>query len=147
MAEVSFTERELDVMAVLWELGSATVPEVRERIADPLAYTTVQTVLRILEAKGYVAHEEEGRFHRYHPLVDREEAGRGALGRVLGKIFGGSHELLLTQLLSQRDFTPEQIRRIRALLDEHLPEEERDAGGEGQEVERDASGEWQEGDP
>lgn len=123
MSEPSFTDRELDVMAVLWELGSATVPEVRARIADPLAYTSVQTVLRILENKGHVGHVEDGRFHRYHPLVARDEAGRGALRRVLTKIFAGSPEQLLTQFLSQRDLTTEQIQRIRAILDEH--------GGEG----------------
>jgi predicted transcriptional regulator len=125
MADVSFTDRELDVMAVLWELGSATVPEVRERIADPLAYTTVQTVLRTLEDKGYVGHEEDGRFHRYHPLVDRERAGRGALSRVLWKVFAGSPELLLTHFLSQRELTPDELRRIREILDERISKEDR----------------------
>lgn len=116
----SFTERELDVMAVLWELGSATVPEARARIADDLAYTTVQTVLRTLEAKGYVSHTEEGRFHRYTPTVDREEAGRSALGRLVTKIFRGSPELLLTQLVSQRRLSEDEIQRMHQLLDESL---------------------------
>ena len=113
----SFTDRELDVMAVLWELGSATVPEVREKMADDLAYTTVQTVLRTLEAKGYVSHQEEGRFHRYQPLVEREEAGRSALSRLLAKIFRGSPELLLTQLVAQRQLGDDQILRMRQLLE------------------------------
>ena len=56
----SFTDRELDVMAVLWERGPSTVAEVREHLEDRLAYTTVLTVLRTLEAKGFVSHEEEG---------------------------------------------------------------------------------------
>jgi BlaI family penicillinase repressor len=118
----SFTDRELDVMDVLWELGSATVPEVREKIADDLAYTTVQTVLRNLEAKGFVSHREEGRFHRYQPLVDREEAGRSALSRLVTKIFRGSPELLLTQLVSQRQLRDDQILRMRQLLDDSLGE-------------------------
>lgn len=113
----TFTDRELDVMAVLWEHGPATVPEVREKIADDLAYTTVQTVLRTLEAKGYVSHQEEGRFHRYRPLVAREEAGRSALGRLLTTIFRGSPELLLTQLVAQRQLGDDQIARMRQLLD------------------------------
>lgn len=87
---VGFTDRELDVMTVLWDLGPATVADVRERLADPLAYTTVLTVLRTLEAKGHVAHVEEGRAHRYRALVAREAAGRSALARLLGTIFGGS---------------------------------------------------------
>ena len=119
----SFTDRELDVMAVLWELGSATVPEVREKMADDLAYTTVQTVLRTLEAKGYVSHQEEGRFHRYQPLVEREEAGRSALNRLVTKIFRGSPELLLTQLVAQRRLGDDQILRMRKLLEDLQPED------------------------
>ena len=121
--DISFTERELDVMGVLWELGSATVPEVREKMADDLAYTTVQTVLRTLEAKGYVSHQEEGRFHRYQPLVEREEAGRSALNRLVTKIFRGSPELLLTQLVAQRQLGDDQILRMRKLLEDLQSEE------------------------
>src|SRR5262245_49833892 len=66
---INFTDRELDVMAVLWERGSGTVAEVRERLPDELAYTTVLTILRILQEKGYVRHEGEGRAHRFYPLV------------------------------------------------------------------------------
>src|SRR5439155_2390385 len=69
-------------MSVLWNLGSATVAEVRERLPDDLAYTTVLTVLRTLEQKGHVAHTGEGRAHRYRPLVKRAAAGRSALRRL-----------------------------------------------------------------
>jgi BlaI family transcriptional regulator, penicillinase repressor len=118
--EVTFTERELDVMAVLWERGSATVAEVRGEIEDPLAYTTVLTMLRILEEKGFVAHEDEGRAHRYYPLVARAEAGESALGRLVRKVFQGSPELLLTQLVSDRSLGEAELRRMRALLDRRL---------------------------
>jgi len=124
MPEIAFTDRELDVMAVLWELGPSTVAEVRAALPDELAYTTVLTVLRILEEKGYVDHEEEGKAHRYRPLVGRERAGRSALQRVLRKIFGGSPELLLTQLVSDRKLTAQELKRMRALLDERLRDEE-----------------------
>jgi len=90
-----FTERELDVMAVLWELGSGTVADVKVRLADPLAYTTVLTVLRTLEEKGNVGHEEEGRAYRYFPRVDRDHAQESALRRLVEKLFSGSTELLL----------------------------------------------------
>src|SRR5260370_10774295 len=73
---VAFTERELDVMEALWNLGSGTVAEVRARLPDQLAYTTVLTVLRTLERKGYVGHTGEGRAHRYRPLVKRAAAGK-----------------------------------------------------------------------
>lgn len=120
--DASFTEREVDVMSVLWETGSGTVSEVQQRLDDPLAYTTVLTVLRTLQEKGYVRHEIEGKAHRYFPLVARDEAGRSAIRRVLGKIFSGSPELLLTQLVSDRDLSEEELRRMRDLLDERLGE-------------------------
>ena len=122
--EVSFTERELDVMDVLWETGTATVAEVRERLADDLAYTTVLTVLRTLEEKGYVGHEEEGRAHRYFPRVERQTAGRSALRRMLHKLFKDSPEMLLTHLVSDRRVSDEELRRMRRLLDERLEGEE-----------------------
>jgi BlaI family transcriptional regulator, penicillinase repressor len=120
MAEISFTERELDVMAVLWELDSGTVAEVRDRMADDLAYTTVLTILRTLEEKGYVRHTEEGKAHRYIPTVGRESAGKSAVARLVDKMFGGSPELLLTQLVGDRKLKDAELRRLRALLDERL---------------------------
>ncbi len=120
--DVTFTERELDVMAILWELGSATVTEVRDRIDDDLAYTTVLTVLRTLEGKGYVGHREEGKAHRYVPLVARNAAGQSALRRLTEKVFAGSPELLLTQLVSGRRLSAEELKRMRQLLDQRLKE-------------------------
>jgi len=83
----ALTRREMDVMAVLWDLGSATVAEVRERIDDDLAYNTVLTMLRILEEKGLAGREKHGRAHRYRPLLGRAEAGRSILGRLRDKVF------------------------------------------------------------
>jgi len=119
---IAFTDRELDVMSVLWEVGPATVAEVRERIADDLAYTTVLTILRTLEQKGYVSHTEDGRAHRYKPLVKREVAGRTALRRLMDKVFDGSPELLLTQLVSDKNLSDEELRRLRKLLADRLRE-------------------------
>lgn len=116
----AFTDRELDVMAVLWERGPSTVAEVREQLKDPLAYTTVLTVLRTLEAKGYVNHQEEGKAHRFSPLVARERAGKTALGQVLDKIFGGSRELLLANLVKERGVDAAELRRLRRVLDDRL---------------------------
>lgn len=120
MEGISFTNRELDVMAVLWEAESATVAEVRDRLRDDLAYTTVLTVLRTLEEKGYVGHTQHGKAYRYHPLVERERAGETALRRLVGKMFSGSPELLLTQLVSDRSLSKEDLERMRSLLDERL---------------------------
>lgn len=119
-----FTDRELDLMDVLWDQGSATVPEMLKALADDSAYSTVSTLLRILVDKGYVGVEQEGRFHRYHPLVDRDTAAETALRRLTEKLFKGSTELALTHMASSADLNEEQIRRIQALLDRKLREED-----------------------
>jgi predicted transcriptional regulator len=116
--DIFFTDREADVMQVLWRRGPSTVAEVREGLADELAYTTVLTMLRTLEQKGYVAHEEEGRTHRYYALVDQQAARKSALRHLAGKLFEGSSELLLTQLVSDQKLSKGQIERLRKLLEE-----------------------------
>jgi predicted transcriptional regulator len=123
--EIQFTDRELDVMGVLWERGASTVAEVQGALADELAYTTVLTVLRTLEEKGHVGHEEAGRAYRYHARVDREVAGRSAVRRLVRKVFRGSPELLLTELVSDRKLSAEQLERLRRLLEARLEEEGR----------------------
>jgi BlaI family transcriptional regulator, penicillinase repressor len=123
--EIAFTDRELDVMHVLWERGAATVAEVQGALADELAYTTVLTILRTLEEKGRVGHEEAGRAYRYYPLVERAEAGASAVRRLLRRLFAGSPELLLTQLVSERGLTTEQLESMRQMLDARLRGEER----------------------
>ena len=92
MGDAVFTDRELDIMAVLWEHGPSTVADVRTRIPIELAYTTVLTILRTLEEKGHVGHESEGRAYRYHALVERGEARVTAVERITRKLFAGSTE-------------------------------------------------------
>lgn len=123
----SFTSRELDVMSVLWREESGTVAEVRARLSDDLAYTTVLWVLQTLEEKGFVRHEREGRAHRYFPLVQPEAAGATALDRIVDKVFHGSAEMLLAQLVSERELPPEELQRMRDLLDRRLAEQGGDA--------------------
>jgi len=120
--DAQFTDRELDVMQVLWERGPSLVAEVRASLSDDLAYTTVLTILRTLEAKGHVAHEEEGRGHRYHATVKQQAARESALRHVTRKLFQGSAELLLTHLVADKKLTPEQLQRMRDLLDEQSGE-------------------------
>jgi predicted transcriptional regulator len=120
--DISFTDRELDVMAVLWRNGSGTVAEVRDGLDDAFAYTTVLTVLRTLEEKGFITHMAEGKAHRYLPAVTPDLAGKSALTRVLDKIFGGSPDLLLTQLVSDRTLDMADLKRLRKLLDDRLTE-------------------------
>lgn len=123
MSEVIFTERELDVMGVVWDQGSATVAEVQEQLADDLAYTTVLTILRTLEEKGHLNHEEEGRAYRYFPLVERDRAQESHLKRITRKLFSGSTELLLTRLVSDRSLGDAELRRLQSLLEERLDDD------------------------
>jgi BlaI family transcriptional regulator, penicillinase repressor len=121
--EAVFTERELDVMSILWRRGSATVAEVREELEDDLAYTSVLSALQTLQAKGFVRHEQEGRAYRYVPTVAQETAGGSALNRIVEKIFHGSAESLLAQLVSERRIPASELKRMRQLLEERLKEQ------------------------
>lgn len=107
-------------MAVLWEHGPATVAEVRARLKVHLAYNTVLTILRTLEAKGYVGHEEQGRAHRYTARVAPEQARQSALRQLAAKFFQGSVGLLLTSAVADQELTEAQARRIRTLLDQRF---------------------------
>jgi predicted transcriptional regulator len=109
-------DRELDVMGVLWDLGSGTVSEVRERLPADLAYTTVLTILRNLEAKELVTHTAEGKAHRYVPRVARRAARRSAVSRIVDKLFHGSPEQLIAQLVEDEHLSAEDLKRLRSLL-------------------------------
>ena len=117
---IVLAERESEVMQVLWDSGAATVSEVREKLRDALAYTTVLTILRKLEAKGYVGHEERGRAHRYSARIARDAARRSALRDLAKRLFKGSSELLLVHLVEDQGVTEPQATRIRELLEKHL---------------------------
>ena len=105
-------------MRVLWDHGPSVVADVRRRLPDKLAYTTVLTVLRVLESKSYVSHEEEGRVHRYFATVQQAAAQKNALSHLTSKLFEGSVELLFAHLVSDKKLTAEQIRRMRKILDD-----------------------------
>ena len=113
MSDVVLGDRELDVMAVLWDLGSGTVSEVQGRLPADLAYTTVLTILRNLESKELVTHQAEGKAHRYFPRVARQTARRSAVARLVDKLFHGSPEQLVAQLVDDQSLSAEQLARIR----------------------------------
>ena len=118
----ALTRRELDVMAVVWELGSATVGEVVDRLPDDLHYSTVLTVFRTLEAKGHVRHVRDGKAFRYHPVTRPEDAGDRALRRLVDTVFRGSREMLVARLVSDEGIAPEELRRMRRRLTARLKE-------------------------
>jgi predicted transcriptional regulator len=115
-----FTSRELEIMAVLWEHGPSTVAQVRAHLGGSVSHNTVATMLTILESKGRVDHQEEGRAFRYRPLIGREEAGRNAISRIADTVFAGSAEDLLLHFIRDRRLTPGELARIRAVLDDQI---------------------------
>jgi predicted transcriptional regulator len=116
MAELVLGNRELDVMRALWDLGSGTVSDVRQRLPVKLAYTTVLTILRNLEEKSYVSRVAEGRAHRYSPRVGRLAARRSAIARVVDTLFHGAPEELIAHMVDDRTLTGREIKRLRAKI-------------------------------
>ena len=114
--DIVLADREAEIMEVLWDSGPSTVAEVKERVADELAYTTVLTILRNLEAKGYVTHDPEGKAHRYSPLVARDAAQRSALRAMADKFFKGSTAMVLTHLVADEKLAAADVKRLRTLL-------------------------------
>lgn len=113
--EIGFTDRQLDVMNILWEEGDATVREAKEQIEEDLAYTSVLTVFQTLDEKGHVDYEKEGKAYRYYPTVSREEVGQKAAGYILRRVFAGSSSEFLDALADQGavpDETAEDIRDL-----------------------------------
>jgi predicted transcriptional regulator len=114
----ALTDGELRIMRVLWDAGAATVGEVVEQIDhEPRpAYNTVLTMLRILEQKGYVAHEAQGRAFVFRALIGRREAQQSALSHVLNRFFDGSPEQLVLNLLGRDDANASELRRVRSMI-------------------------------
>ena len=108
----TLTEREAQIMEILWSHGDATAEQIRELLPDRPHDSTVRTLLRILESKGYVAREGPGRPLVYKAEVSRSKAQRTALQRLLGRLFRGSPEALALRLLEDRHLTPEQFEEI-----------------------------------
>src|SRR4030081_3965513 len=116
--DIQFTDREIDVMEVVWGRGPSLVGDVRAALKDDLAYTTVLTILRTLEGKGYVGHDQEGRGHRYFAVVKQKAAQQSALRHLTSKLFKGSTELLFTHLVSDHKLSAKEISNMRALLED-----------------------------
>ena len=107
------SRRERQIMDILFAAGRATGQEIQQRMEESPSYSTVRTILRILERKGYVRHKEEGLRYVYEPVMARETARRSALHRVLHTFFDGSARQAVAALLD-----PKAFRLSRADLDE-----------------------------
>ena len=119
----TLTEAELRIMQVLWRKGPGTVQQILDAIVDAvpgepaLAYNSVLTIIRILERKGYVAHQKDGRAHVYEPLVEQQEASRSEISRLVSRFFRNSHEDLILNILEDRGIDPAELERLRKMLE------------------------------
>lgn len=115
----TLTEAELRLMEVLWEKGTASVHQLLEALPEKpaLAYNSVLTTIRILEKKGYVQHTKDGRAHIYIPRVAREEASRFEIRNLVNRFFKSSHELLVLNLLEDKNLDAEELQRVKAMIE------------------------------
>jgi BlaI family penicillinase repressor len=116
---ITLTDGETRLMNVLWDHSAATVAEVLRALPGRPrpSYTSVQTLLRILEAKGYVAHQKDGRRFVYRPMVERAEARRRALRHLLSRLFDNSPSLLVLNVLEDERIDAAELARLRGLID------------------------------
>lgn len=115
----ALTDAEARVMAVLWQMETATVGDVVGTMTrkQPVSYSTVQTILRILEDKGYVAHDKVARAFIYRPIVDERQARRRALRHLASRLFDGSPSLLVMNVLDDEDMDPDELKRLKKLIE------------------------------
>jgi BlaI family penicillinase repressor len=114
----ALTDAEARVMAVLWRMKTATVADVVAALRKkrPVTYSTAQTMLRILETKGYVAHEKVARAFMYRPLIDERQARRRALKQLASRLFNGSPSLLVLNVLDDDEIDPLELKRLKKLI-------------------------------
>lgn len=115
----TLTDAELRLMQIVWKLGPSTVQAVVNALPEdtPLAYSTVLTMLRILEKKGYLEHHKEGRAYVYHPVVGRKEARKGALKHLMQRFFDNSPQLLLMNLMDDEGLDEADLDRLRQIIE------------------------------
>ena len=114
----TLTEAELRIMQVLWQKGPGTVQQVLDSLPEPsIAYTTVLTTIRILERKGYVVHSKDGRAHIFDAVVAQEDASRSEIRHLVSRFFRNSHEDLVLNILEDRGIDPQELARLRKMLD------------------------------
>jgi len=115
----ALTDAESQVMAVLWRSRQASVGEVVNTLNEKRAvtYSTVQTILRILETKGYVTHDKVARAFVYRPVVDERQARRRALRHLVSRLFEGSPTLLVLNVLEDEEIDPVERERLKKLIE------------------------------
>lgn len=112
------SRRERQIMEVVYRDGRVTAAEVLERMPDPPSYSAVRALLRILESKGHLRHEDDGTRYLYLPTLPKQSARKSALENVVDTFFEGSTEKVVAALLDRDDVSEEDLARLSALIDQ-----------------------------
>lgn len=112
------TPAELEIMQALWRLGETTVHALRAALGDDRTYTTISTLVRILEQKGFVASRPVGRAHLYRAVHSREDYARVAVGDLVDRLFDGDPGDLVRTLIEAKGLDGKELAQLRALLEE-----------------------------
>ena len=117
-AEATPTERELEILKILWQRGEATVRQVHQEISRrlPMVQNTVQSFLRTMEEKGLVRHRVAGRTFIYEPTLRRDKTNQQLVSRLLQRAFDGAVDQLVQSVLSLEQTRPEQLARLEVLI-------------------------------
>lgn len=124
-ASRTFTERELEIMQILWESKEATVRDIQQALPPGRHYNTVLTIIRVLERKGHVTHRQEGRGFVYRALAHPEKSRARALSHLIDSVFGGSSESVVLNMVDAGNLTLEELDEIRRKLKKRAKEEGR----------------------
>ncbi|HVW76588.1 MAG TPA: BlaI/MecI/CopY family transcriptional regulator [Alloacidobacterium sp.] len=118
----ALTKLELQIMQVIWRLGPCNVAAVKAELEQPLAYTTVQTMLNILHKKGKLKRKLRGRAYEYSAVVTEAKASGHALRDLIDRMFGGSSEELVMSLIKSKQIDAEKIAELSKRLEEERGE-------------------------
>jgi predicted transcriptional regulator len=118
--EIRLGKLELQIMKVVWKMGRATVHDVKEALGKGRkpAYSTILTMMRKIEAKGYLEHDVDNRTYVYRSTISREDVQRSVLGDVLHRVFEGSPAELMNCLVEREDISEAELRQIKKLIRE-----------------------------
>ena len=118
--EIRLGRMELQIMHVVWEKGQATVHDVKEVLAQGRkpAYSTVLTMMRKLEAKGYLEHDVDDRTYVYRATISQKDVRHGVLGDIVDRLFEGSPSLLINSLVERKSISEKELRQIQKLIEE-----------------------------
>src|SRR4029453_17590869 len=125
----TFTDKEMEIMRVIWERGEATAKEIQEALPDERHYNSVMTIIRVLERKGHLTHRAEGKAHVYRAKAKPEKAQRRVLSHLIEQVFGGSAAAMVLHLVETGDLTEEDLREVREQMAARAQARETEGGG------------------